>query len=543
MEDVTKEDLIFRVMTHEHIPVDPDRKRKARGTDISYAKTNFPPFKHYKYDDTGALVEVGRSHWKGSLSNGEFSVVEGKMTNSLATMFMLLVERYSRRGNWRGYCVDTQTEALTKRGWLSHEQITEDDTILSYDRGQLKWSNIKSIFRDRYQGKMFHLTVQGMDALVTPNHKFITQDGLKPVDYLLETDNVIMMGDAVSAPREETYSDDFVRLVGWFITEGTIYRPKDRNYPRIDIYQNEGVHAEEIRDCLKRLGVRYSEKQHKSCQCFQLTKDINNQLAQILSPNGNKVTSAEFLLSLTQDQRMLLINTMIKADGWDRAVSASYTQKCKGHVDAFVMLCTLAGLRTSIKTRATNAYGKPSTIHTVNIFSGRVNHSRVENINFHGGKRNGVIKGRGKQYHPNEPTIDYDDLVWCPETEYGSFVCRRNGTIYLTGNTYVDEMRSHALLQLSQIGLQFDESKSDNPFAFYTTSIKNCFTRVLNLERRNQNIRDDMLIVAGVTPSITRQVENEMEYRFPTEVTVTPKRRGAPRKTVSKTKVDPAPTE
>jgi hypothetical protein len=78
------------------------------------------------------------------------------------------------------------------------------------------------------------------------------------------------------------------------------------------------------------------------------------------------------------------------------------------------------------------------------------------------------------------------------------------------GYTYLDEMKSHALLQLSQIGLQFDESKSDNPFAFYTTTIKNCFTRILNLEKKNQNIRDDILIMHGVNPSYTRQ--NEHEY-------------------------------
>lgn len=82
------------------------------------------------------------------------------------------------------------------------------------------------------------------------------------------------------------------------------------------------------------------------------------------------------------------------------------------------------------------------------------------------------------------------------------------------GYTYVDEMRSQALVQLSQIGLQFDESKSDNPFAFYTTAIRNCFTRVLNLEKKSQNIRDDLLIIAGAQPSYTRQIDNELDHRF-----------------------------
>lgn len=81
------------------------------------------------------------------------------------------------------------------------------------------------------------------------------------------------------------------------------------------------------------------------------------------------------------------------------------------------------------------------------------------------------------------------------------------------GYTYVDEMRSQALLQLSLVGLQFNESRSDNPFAYYTVTVSNAFTRVLNLEKRNQNIRDDMLVMHGVTPSMTRQVDNSLAQR------------------------------
>ena len=77
------------------------------------------------------------------------------------------------------------------------------------------------------------------------------------------------------------------------------------------------------------------------------------------------------------------------------------------------------------------------------------------------------------------------------------------------GYTYVDEMRSHALVQLSQIGLQFDESKSQNPFAYYTAAITNSFTRVLNLEKRNQHIRDDLLQASGQMPSFSRQLDHE----------------------------------
>lgn len=78
------------------------------------------------------------------------------------------------------------------------------------------------------------------------------------------------------------------------------------------------------------------------------------------------------------------------------------------------------------------------------------------------------------------------------------------------GYTYIDEMKGQAILQLSHIGLQFDESKSENPFAYYTAAVTNSFTRILNIEKKSQNIRDDLLEDAGLTPSLTRQ--NSHEY-------------------------------
>jgi hypothetical protein len=89
------------------------------------------------------------------------------------------------------------------------------------------------------------------------------------------------------------------------------------------------------------------------------------------------------------------------------------------------------------------------------------------------------------------------------------------------GYTYNEEMRGQALLQLSQIGLQFDESKSQNPFAYYTAAITNSFTRILNLEKKNQNIRDDMLEQAGLNPSWTRQNAGRKNPDFaPSEVVI-----------------------
>lgn len=93
--------LIYRVTTYEHIPLEPGRKKNPRKTAEYHAKLNFIPFKHYHITDLKGkkAVEIGRSHSQ----NGEFSQTHGAMTDKLARMFMLLVERYSQRSNWRGY--------------------------------------------------------------------------------------------------------------------------------------------------------------------------------------------------------------------------------------------------------------------------------------------------------------------------------------------------------------------------------------------------------------------------------------------------------
>lgn len=94
-------------------------------------------------------------------------------------------------------------------------------------------------------------------------------------------------------------------------------------------------------------------------------------------------------------------------------------------------------------------------------------------------------------------------------------LCERYGTRFnWRGYSYNEEMRGQALLQLSQVGLQFDESKSQNPFAYYTATITNSFTRVLNTEKKNQDIRDDILEMNGLDPSWTRQFSNTAEAQL-----------------------------
>jgi len=133
-QTIETSDLVFRIMTWDHIPVsakqprktvkkktakdifefeevDPDEifadlediTTKAEVDDMVHVKVNFPPFQHYKIDKNNTFYCVGKSHWKGDLATGSFSKDHGQITNKLAKMYIMMCEKYAMKFNWRGY--------------------------------------------------------------------------------------------------------------------------------------------------------------------------------------------------------------------------------------------------------------------------------------------------------------------------------------------------------------------------------------------------------------------------------------------------------
>lgn len=76
------------------------------------------------------------------------------------------------------------------------------------------------------------------------------------------------------------------------------------------------------------------------------------------------------------------------------------------------------------------------------------------------------------------------------------------------GYTYNDDMQGYALMMLCRTWHKFDPEKSDNPFAFYTQCIKHSFIQYLNQEKKQRDIRDELLIDGGMNPSFTYQLEH-----------------------------------
>lgn len=424
-----------------------------------------------------------------------------QMTDKLAHMLMTLVDRYGRKSNWVGYCVDEQTQCLTTEGWKSYDEVVVGETtLLSYDIDTecLVWSPVVDMYIGNFDGDMFSLRSKGLDALVTPGHKFVSkQRGLVDVEDLISTDQLVMMGNALPDVSTPTYDDAFVKAIGWMVTEGH-YVVDTVNKRRIKIYQSNNVnpqYVEQIRECLNHANIHYVEHSTKNgeLQEFSCTGELPTLVQDSLAPN--RVLTTDFITKLTVKQRELLILTMIQADGWFRPCGGmSYGQKDKAHIDRFVMLCTLAGYRTSVSL-SNNCY-------TVNLFKPDDKTNLVEHIDMNGGKT--TPSGRREQKQ-NTPTVPYEGVVWCPTTMYGTFVCRRGKYVHVTGNSYNDDMKAFAIMMLVRTWKAFNPEKSNNPFAFFTQCIKNSFIQFLNQERRQRDIRDELYVDLGLDPSYTYQ--------------------------------------
>ena len=168
----------------------------------------------------------------------------------------------------------------------------------------------------------------------------------------------------------------------------------------------------------------------------------------------------ELILSLSQRQRLLIIN---------RLIDGGFNHRDKQQVDQIIFLCTISGL-TTITTLEDGYYN-------VEIIKTSISSCEVDSS--------------------NKPTVKYKGTIWCPSTEYGCFMCRRNGRVFITGNSYKDDMISDAVENCLQYCLNFDPEKSSNPFAYFTQVTHYAFLRRIQREKRQLEIKNKILERTG----------------------------------------------
>jgi hypothetical protein len=287
-----------------------------------------------------------------------------------------------------------------------------------------------------------------------------------------------------SIPIEAKYSDALVETIAWYSTEGEKGVRPDRNTPKIRIYQSFIVNPDNcarieralttlfgpvsneldkggryaspesiarnaearrlhaaypqmtIVDIAKRIGVsasitgKYLKQEPKlrdNTPRWRLSKldngmnkyIFNSAAAEIILEHApGRIVNLEFIHNLTLAQLELFIAVSNMGDGHlMHGVTPNFGQKDPNGCDAFELAAILTG-------RSTNRYQ--------HVGMGISAHGPVEKT------QEMICVSDRTTFSPRGRSFtaeSYTGLIWCPVTPNGTWFARRNGTVYVTGNS------------------------------------------------------------------------------------------------------------
>jgi hypothetical protein len=344
-------------------------------------------------------------------------------------------------GDEQEWCVDEETEILTSRGWLRYDEVTDEDMayVLDPELGCGRFEEIQAvnIWDSKTRGLRL-IETGGFSSLTTASHRWPTasnNDGGKvewrTTETLRPQDRIVRTAPRADAPVLQKYTDSFVELVGWFWTEGWV-PPADHTDAGLYIAQSTAKnpqHVGSIRAALEAEFPGQWSERHSTDEMarFRLKREAAES---ILSVTGEgKAPTPEFLLALTRSQLDSLISVCLQGDGHvSKSGQATWYQVSENGVRTFEMLCALAGRATNTTQQKNygNRFGTPP--------------QRVSLLRTGVAKPLDAVRVKSdSQREPRTPSIDsivlHEGIVWCPTTPSGTWLARRKGSIYFTGNS------------------------------------------------------------------------------------------------------------
>ena len=334
---------------------------------------------------------------------------------------------------WLYGCLSNDTEILTSNGWKNSETIRKNDFIysLDLDKNIIIKNKVQNVFKYDYDGEMVSLKNQNTDQLLTPNHHCIVKDKVRTrikneTKYYKNNDSWYykdawkIRSQSITLPLASNYNGNieignlFAELLGWIISEGTYH--KETNAISITQSDVNNEYVKRIRYLLGKLNIKHSEYSRKRIynnreyieHNFYIGKEETEILNKIKKLAPNKKLTWK-LLDLSLSNKEFLLKGLCKGDGSkanNKFGFSAFYQKDLEQLDIFQALLHLTNKQGWVNK---NKYC--CSIHS-----------------------NSTTEIQGKHY--KERFVEYDGkYVWCIATEIGNFVARRNGKIFITGNS------------------------------------------------------------------------------------------------------------
>jgi anaerobic ribonucleoside-triphosphate reductase len=351
---------------------------------------------------------------------------------------------------------------LTPDGFKNHETLKVGDDIYTWKDGKLNIQEVQRVNVKHYKGIMHQYRGRDACQTVTPNHRILykknnsTEVGIKESHELFNLKTPLAIPVALDNSDREDYdiSDDMIKMLAIVLTDGHL--KKSKGIPKsISIYKSSrrGEGIELIESTLNSLGYvsrralaikknsfhveKYKEKEYT---CYEYTINTNESKEILKLLNYDRSRIPKFMFKFSQRQALLFITTWAKFDGHIEKIEGRKDRikiQCDNHdiADSIQHLCFLAGRGSRIKERLIYRAKNP----TIYVY----------------------VYARKYKDFKDKTEINHDDLVWCPTTEDGIVVYRKDGVIFISHNSpfsnlsIFDRPKLSALLEDKNYGWYF----------------------------------------------------------------------------------------
>jgi late competence protein required for DNA uptake (superfamily II DNA/RNA helicase) len=357
-------------------------------------------------------------------------------------------------------CLDADTEVLTERGWLGPDSVTTADRVAAFDMAAdaIKYVEVQRVTdRALASGEsMYAIDGPHLNLRVTGGHDMVVRcRGKTAVNWVKEPAErsatrgsmfILPVAGVVEAPGA-ALTDDELRFIGWYLTDGTI----NKIHGQLAIGQSSAKteHCAEIHRVLTACGFKFGDRLVKRTKKFAGYADSRVFTVSRGAPIGtNKHLRGYGALSQWLDraipscydgldgrQLRVLLGAMNLGDGANQDRTITWTRRTmvivfgdnRAMADRFQQLCVTRGLRCNQSVQ--RSPGKAS-LHYLHIAE-----KSVATVAGSGNKDGSV--GNKKPYARSRfaRTSSVDgERVWCVTNEIGTLVVRRRGKVAIVGN-------------------------------------------------------------------------------------------------------------
>lgn len=323
---------------------------------------------------------------------------------------------------WCYGCLDTETECLTRRGWLSYTELLPTDEVMQWDSltDSLSWVVPEQVHEYDFDGQMVQIKNRHTHQVLTPNHRVyakVRRHSRHPKPTSFE---VIDASDVQSRPSnwhvdlpmasvlyqsECVVDPTFAYLVGWWLTDA--WSHKDAN--ACCFSQSKPATLAKLRVALGGLGAsEYVKPAKKPTHNDEHTFYLTGPMADRLRTEFPDRILGWHVLGWTLAARQALYDGLMDGDGSrgeNGQIAEVFWSKKKERRDVFLALALSIGIRCYEDSVKGAVYVNPKT-------------------------RTTQVQGK----HRDAP-VNYKGKVWCLTVPTGAFVARRCGRPFITGNS------------------------------------------------------------------------------------------------------------